>query len=159
MTIDADDFRQALSRFATGVCLVTVSDPDCGPLATTVNSFSSVSLEPPLVLWSVQNTSDHLQIYTECQHFGVSVLREEQGALSGHYAQRGGHDALEEHFTLGPLGEPQLIDALAHFSCSNFAVYPGGDHQIIVGEVIAFESIEAAPLVFFNGGYRALSGH
>ena len=159
MTIDADEFRQALSRFATGVCLVTVSDPDRGPLATTVNSFSSVSLEPPLVLWSVQNTSDHLQIYTECQHFGISVLREEQGTLSGHYAQRGGHDALEEHFTLGPLGEPQLIDALAHFSCSNFAVYPGGDHQIIVGEVIAFESIEAAPLVFFNGGYRALSGH
>ncbi|MCH1580737.1 MAG: flavin reductase family protein [Luminiphilus sp.] len=158
MTIDADEFRQALSRFVTGVCLVTVSDPDRGPLATTVNSFSSVSLEPALVLWSIQNSSDHLQTYTECHHFGISVLPEKQGALSGHYAQRGGHDALPEHFTFGSLGEPQLIDALAHFSCSNFAVYPGGDHQIIVGEVVAFESVEAAPLVFFNGGYRSLSG-
>ena len=60
MTIDAGDFRQALGRFATGVCLVTVEDPGLGPLATTVNSFSSVSLDPPLVLWSIQNSSDNL---------------------------------------------------------------------------------------------------
>ena len=82
MTMDTGDFRQALGQFATGVCLVTVDDPDLGPLATTVNSFSSVSLDPPLVLWSIQNSSDHLAVYTECQHFGISVLSSEQGALS-----------------------------------------------------------------------------
>ena len=157
MTMDTGDFRQALAQFATGVCLVTVDDPELGPLATTVNSFSSVSLDPPLVLWSIQSSSDHLTVYTECQHFGISVLSSEQGALSSQYAQRGGHGAQAEHFTTGPQGEPKLIDALAHFTCAAYAVHPGGDHQIIVGEVLRFESREAAPLIFFSGGYRALS--
>ena len=157
MTIDTGDFRQALGQFATGVCLVTVDDPELGPLATTVNSFSSVSLDPPLVLWSIQNSSDHLAVYTECQHFGISLLSSEQGALSSQYAQRRGHSAQAEHFTTGPQGEPKLIDALAHFTCAAYAVHPGGDHQIIVGEVLQFESREAAPLIFYSGGYRALS--
>ena len=157
MTMDMGDFRQALGQFATGVCLVTVDDPKLGPLATTVNSFSSVSLDPPLVLWSVQNSSDHLAVYTQCQHFGISVLSSEQGALSSQYAQHGGHGAQAEHFTAGPQGEPKLIDALAHFTCATYAVHPGGDHQIIVGKVVQFESREADPLIFFSGGYRALS--
>ena len=157
MTMDTGDFRQALGRFATGICLVTVNDPELGPLATTVNSFSSVSLDPPLVLWSIQSSSDHLTVYTECQHFGISVLSSEQGALSGQYAQRGGHSVQADHFTTGPQGEPKLIDALAHFTCAAYAVHPGGDHQIIVGEVLQFESRNAAPLIFYNGGYRALS--
>ena len=157
MTIDTGDFRQALGQFATGVCLVTLDDPDLGPLATTVNSFSSVSLDPPLVLWSIQNSSDHLAVYTECQHFGISVLSSEQGALSSQYAQRGGHSVQAEHFATGPQGEPKLIDALAHFTCAAYAVHPGGDHQIIVGEVLQFESREADPLIFYSGGYRALS--
>ena len=155
--MDTGDFRQALGQFATGVCLVTVTDPDLGPLATTVNSFSSVSLDPPLVLWSIQNSSDHLAVYTECPHFGISVLSSEQGALSGQYAQRGGHSAQAERFTTGSQGEPKLIDALAHFTCAAYAVHPGGDHQIIVGEVLQFESREADPLIFYSGGYRALS--
>ena len=157
MTMDAGEFRQALGRFATGICLVTVEDPELGPLATTVNSFSSVSLDPPLVLWSIQNSSDHLAVYTECQHFGISVLSSEQGALSSQYAQRGGHSVQVEHFTAGPQGEPKLRDALAHFTCAAYAVHPGGDHQIIVGEVLQFESRDAAPLIFFSGCYRALS--
>ena len=157
MTMDAGDFRQALGQFATGVCLVTVDDSELGPLATTVNSFSSVSLDPPLVLWSIQNSSDHLAVYTECQHFGISVLSSKQGALSSQYAQRGGHSAQAAHFATGPQGEPKLTDALAHFTCAAFAVHPGGDHQIIVGEVLQFESREAAPLIFYGGGYRALS--
>ena len=157
MTMDTGDFRQALGQFATGVCLVTVDDPELGPLATTVNSFSSVSLNPPLVLWSIQNSSDHLAVYTECQYFGISVLSSEQGALSSQYAQRGGHSVQAEHFTTGPQGEPKLIGALAHFTCAVYAVHPGGDHQIIVGEVLQFESREAAPLIFYSGGYRALS--
>ena len=157
MTMDTGNFRQALGRFATGVCLVTVNDPELGPLATNVNSFSSVSLDPPLVLWSIQNSSDHLAVYTECQHFGISVLCSEQGALSSQYAQRGGHSAQAEHFTTGPQDEPRLVDALAHFTCATYAVHPGGDHQIIVGEVLQFESAEADPLIFYSGGYRALS--
>ena len=157
MNMDTGDFRQALGQFATGVCLVTLDDPELGPLATTVNSFSSVSLDPPLVLWSIQNSSDHLAVYTECQHFGISVLSSEQGALSSQYAQRGGHSVQAEHFATGPQGEPKLIDALAHFTCAAYAVHPGGDHQIIVGEVLQFESREAAPLIFYSGGYRALS--
>ncbi len=84
-------------------------------------------------------------------------MSSEQGALSGQYAQRGGHRAQAEHFTAGSQGEPKLIDALAHFTCAAYAVHPGGDHQIIVGEVLQFESREADPLIFYSGGYRALS--
>ncbi len=157
MSKDSGDFRQALGRFATGVCLVTVNDPELGPLATTVNSFSSVSLDPPLVLWSIQSSSDHLGVYTDCEHFGISVLTANQATLSGHYAERGGHNALPEHFVAGSAGEPKLIDSLAHFCCATHAVHPGGDHQIIVGEVLGFESMEADPLVFYSGGYRSLS--
>ncbi|MDG2460328.1 MAG: flavin reductase family protein [Luminiphilus sp.] len=157
MSKDSADFRQALGRFATGVCLVTVNDLELGPLATTVNSFSSVSLDPPLVLWSIQTSSDHLGVYTGCAHFGISVLSADQAALSGHYAERSGHNALPEHFITGSAGEPKLIDALAHFCCATHAVHPGGDHKIIVGEVLGFEAIEAAPLVFYSGGYRSLS--
>ena len=109
------------------------------------------------MLWSIQNSSDHLAVYTECQHFGISVLSSEQGAVSSQYAQRGGHGAQAEHFTAGPKGEPKLIDALAHFTCAAYAVHPGGDHHIIVGEVLQFESAEADPLIFYSGGYRALS--
>ena len=155
--MDSVAFRQALGQFATGVCVVNVNDPELGALAMTVNSFSSVSLDPPLVLWSIQNSSDHFSVYTECEHFGISVLGANQSQLSGHYAQRGGHQALSEHFGIGPTGEPQLIDALAHFTCATRAVHPGGDHHIIVGEVQAFESAEAKPLIFFAGGYKALS--
>ena len=136
---------------------MTVDDSELGPLATTVNSFSSVSLDPRLVLWSIQSSSDHLAVYTECQHFGISVLSSEQGGVSSQYAQRGGHGAQAEHFTTGPQGEPKLIDALAHFTCAVYAVHPGGDHHIIVGEVLQFESVEADPLIFYSGGYRALS--
>lgn len=155
--MDSSHFRQALGSFATGVCLVTVIDETLGPLAMTVNSFSSVSLEPALVLWSIQNTSDHLQVYTECPHFGISILGQEQAALSTHYAQRGGHAALEEHFVEGPFGEPQLIGAHVHFSCATHAVHPGGDHQIILGEVRDMTTQDASPLIFYGGGYRALS--
>ena len=157
MTMDTGNFRQALGRFATGVCLVTVNDPELGPLATTVNSFSSVSLDPPLVLWSIQNCSDHLAVYTECEHFGISVLSASQEALSGRYAKRGGHNLQAEQFTTGSQGEPRLVDALAHFSCAPYAVHPGGDHQIIVGEVLQFELGKGEPLIFSSGAYRVLS--
>ena len=155
--MDSGAFRQALGQFATGVCVVTANDANLGPIATTVNSFSSVSLDPALVLWSIQNASDHFSVYTECEHFGISVLNAGQADISGHYAKRGEHQVLTEHFGTGPSGEPQLLNALAHFSCATHAVHLGGDHHIIVGEVLGFECGEAEPLVFFAGGYRGLS--
>ena len=155
--MDSVSFRQALGYFATGVCVVTVNHANLGPIATTVNSFSSVSLDPALVLWSIQNASDHFRVYTQCEHFGISVLSADQAQISGHYAKRGEHQALTEHFVTGASGEPQLLHALAHFSCVTHTVHPGGDHHIIVGEVQAFESAEAEPLIFFAGGYRGVS--
>ena len=155
--MDSVAFRQALGQFATGVCVVTVNDVNLGPLATTVNSFSSVSLDPALVLWSIQNASDQFSVYTQCEHFGISVLSADQSQISGHYAQRGEHQALTEHLGTGPSGEPKLLNALAHFSCVTRAVHPGGDHHIIVGEVLALDSAEAEPLIFFAGEYRGLS--
>ena len=85
--MDSVAFRQALGQFATGVCVVTVNDANLGPIATTVNSFSSVSLDPALVLWSIQNASDHFSVYTECEQFGISVLNADQADISGRPVQ------------------------------------------------------------------------
>lgn len=149
-------FRAALGKFATGVGLATVVDPDLGPLAMTINSFSSVSLQPPLVLWSIQLSSDHVQIYTESPRFGISLLSADQVEASERYARRGGHQIVAEHFEAGPHGEPRLRGAIAHFSCSLHDVFPGGDHHIIVGEVTEFSATDAEPLLFVSGGYRRL---
>lgn len=149
-------FRAALGKFATGVGFATVVDPELGPLAMTINSFSSVSLKPPLVLWSIQVTSDHLRVYTESPSFGISLLSADQVALSDRYAQRGGHLASAEHFEEGALGEPRLRGAIAHFSCALHDVFPGGDHRIIVGEVTEFSVSDGQPLLFLSGAYRRL---
>lgn len=156
--MDSRDFRDALGQFTTGVCLVSVADADAGNLAMTVNSFASVSLEPPLVLWSIQNIAEYYAAFTGCERFGISVLSKSQESLSNRYARRDGHAIDPTHFTLDDHGVPLLRDALATFSCRRWDLYQGGDHQIIVGEVMAFASTKGEPLIFSSGRYTALLG-
>jgi len=155
--MDGKAFRQALGRFSTGVCLITVNDEVSGSLALTANSFSSVSLDPPLVLWSIQNNSECFREYTENEHFAFSVLASDHASLSGKYARRGEHAIDPEEFQDNAQGVPVLRGAIAHFNCRLFALHESGDHHIVVGEVIDFDVSEGAPLLFSNGQYDELA--
>ena len=157
MSIDGRELRNALGRFATGVCLITLETGDGDALALTANSFSSVSLDPPLVLWNLQNNSDVFEHYAREQYFAINILADNQQSLSDSYARKGEHNLHPDHFRRGVKGSPVINGALASFECELEATHEGGDHLIIVGRVL--EMTEAAggdPLLFFGGAYRAL---
>ncbi len=158
MEIDGRELRNALGQFTTGVCLITAVTDDGDALALTVNSFSSVSLDPPLVLWNLQNNSEVFSVFAGAKQFAINVLAGNQQELSSRYARRGDHRLDPGQFTIGEHGAPLVNDALASFECSLEATHPGGDHVIIVGRVAAVhQRSEGEPLVFFSGAYRALA--
>jgi flavin reductase (DIM6/NTAB) family NADH-FMN oxidoreductase RutF len=156
MEQDARALRNALGRFATGVCLVTTIAEDGSARALTINSFASVSLDPPLVLWSLQNDSEVYPLYAQAQRFAICVLSEEQTPLSVQYATKNGHAMTDAHYYAGVQGVPLIHDALATFECELETTHVGGDHLIIVGRVLSFAHGDGAPLVFFGGSYREL---
>ncbi|HUS23840.1 MAG TPA: flavin reductase family protein [Candidatus Binatia bacterium] len=147
------EFRRALGSFATGVTIITTRAPDGAPLGLTVNSFNSVSLSPPLVLWSLANNALSLPVFKGAAHWAVHVLAADQDELSQRFARRGenkfGGLALEQ----GAGGVPLLTGCTARFQCRNAFQYDGGDHVIFVGEVLAFDGSDAPPLVFHGGRY------
>jgi len=123
----------------------------------TANSFSSVSLEPPLVLWCLQNGSDIYDTFAGPQSFAINVLASDQLELSNLYAKKGDHLMAPEHYRLGVNGAPVVRDALVSFECDLHATHEGGDHLIIVGSVQNLESRPTGdPLLFYSGGYREL---
>lgn len=150
---DSKAFRQALGSFATGVTIITTRGADGEPLGLTVNSFNSVSLDPPLVLWSLAESALSLPIFREAEYWAVHVLSSEQAELSTLFAKRGEDkfSGLELEEGLG--GIPLLTGCSARFQCKTAFQYEGGDHVIFVGEVEAFDQTEAAPLVFHGGRY------
>ncbi len=157
MSIDGRELRNALGRFATGVCLITLETAEGDSLALTANSFSSVSLDPPLVLWSLQNNSDVFEHYASSRYFAINVLAADQQPLSDSYARKGQHELEPSHFTPGVKGSPVIGGALVSFECELAATHEGGDHLIIVGKVIEMSAREEGnPLLFFGGGYREL---
>ena len=158
MNIDGREFRDALGRFATGVCLITTVNEDQEALAMTANSFSSVSLDPPLVLWSLQNNSDVYDVFARPRYFAINVLASEQEGLSNQYARKGQHGLDAAHYRAGKYGAPIVRDALVSFECELYATHEGGDHLIIVGRVHDMHSRpDGAPLLFYGGAYRELA--
>ncbi|MEE4109648.1 MAG: flavin reductase family protein [Halieaceae bacterium] len=158
MSFSSLDLRNALGRFTTGVCLVTVTDPAGQAHAVTVNSFASVSLDPPLVLWSIQKDSDVYRLFAEAPQFAIGVLSSAQEAHSTRYSQKDGHALDPAHFTLGENGAPLIREALVNFECSLERSMEGGDHTILLGRVTRLVAAEAEslPLLFFGGNYREL---
>ncbi len=145
------DFRTALGRFATGVTLIT-ADSDIGPLGITANSFASLSLDPPLILWSPARASRRFAAFAEAQHFAVHVLRDDQIGLARAFTHHGtAFDGLDWH--LSPERVPLFDDVLARFECRRVATHDGGDHVIVVGEVTGALFGEGDPLIFSGGGY------
>ncbi len=155
--LDPQRFRGALGLFATGVTIVTASHPQAGLIGLTANSFASVSLDPPLVLFSVANTARSLQAFLEAPGFVVNVLRRDQRALASRFAKSGTNKWEGVSHVPGRFGAPILPDTMAAFDCLHHAHHEGGDHRIIVGRVVAMEhNVEGEPLLFFGGKYRAL---
>ena len=158
MTHDARQFRNALGCFTTGVCIVTAKCPQSGPIGLTINSFASVSLDPPLILWSLDRGSDTLSIFEAASHFCINVLSDEAIILSNRLAQKANHSILEEIARHGLGDVPILQGVLAHFECEVTAKHDGGDHIIFVGRVEKFSYDERGkPLVYYRGRYRGLA--
>lgn len=152
-SFDARNFRRALGSFATGVTIITTRSADDTPVGLTVSSFNSVSLEPPLVLWSLANTSRSLEAFRKADHWAVHVLATHQEALSGRFARAGEDKFAGIVLDQGVGRVPLLPDCTARFQCRNAFQYEGGDHVIFVGEVLSYDFTETAPLVFHGGSY------
>jgi flavin reductase (DIM6/NTAB) family NADH-FMN oxidoreductase RutF len=149
-------FRDALGRFATGVTVVTCEGD--GPLGITANSFTSVSLDPPLVLWSPARSSRRFNAFVEAEHFAVHVMGEEQADIALGFAMEG--DAFDGlSVARNEEGVPIIHGCLARFECRTHARHDGGDHEIVVGAVLRASSSGGAPLIFAGGSYgRFTSG-
>lgn len=157
MSIESRELRNLLGRFTTGVCVVTAISPEGQALGMTANSFASVSLEPPLVLWSLQNNSEVYDTFAAPRHYAINILTAEQLGLSNQYARQGDHILNPAHYRLGRYGAPIIRDALVSFECELHATHEGGDHLIIVGRVR--DTVARAvgqPLLFYCGAYREL---
>lgn len=148
------EFRDALGRFVTGVTVVTTRAAT-GPLGMTVNSFASVSLDPPLVLWSPARKSSRFPAFEAAPYFAIHILSSGQRDLAEHFARIGDMPeglAFEE----GPGGIPLLSGAVARFECRHAAGHDGGDHLIVVGEVLRLVTTDLPPLLFDRGAFRDL---
>ncbi|GAB3381355.1 flavin reductase family protein [Spongiibacter taiwanensis] len=157
MNLDQRQLRNALGQFATGVCVVTANAAELGPFGMTVNSFSSVSLDPPLVLWSLRNDSECFEAFRQTRFYAINVLRNDQQQLSNQYASPVNHRLSPEHFSIGKTGSPVLRGVLCTFECEIWQRYDGGDHTILVGKVLESQSNPTGkPLVFHGGLYREL---
>lgn len=159
MSFDSRRFRDALGCFPTGVAIVTTSDANGKPVGLTCNSFSSVSLEPPLVLWSLRTTSKSVATFQNAGAFVINVLAEDQNILSNRFASSSIVNKFEGvSVSSGLHGIPIINACLASFECTTFAQYDAGDHVIFIGRVERFEHAgRADPLVFYRGMYMMLA--
>jgi flavin reductase (DIM6/NTAB) family NADH-FMN oxidoreductase RutF len=159
MNFDARTFRNALGSFATGVTVVTSLGPEGEPLGFTANSFNSVSLDPPLVLFSLDRGAYSLKAFEAAGVFAINVLSETQEALSVAFARpREGDKWQGVRFESWGTGSPILLDALASFDCETTSTHDGGDHVIFVGRVLRLRIAEhGRPLLYFRGAYRQIA--
>ena len=150
-SFSAQQFRTALGMFATGVTIVTARTPD-GMIGLTANSFNSVSLDPPLVLWSLARAAGSLAAFSTGSHYAVNILATGQKGLAERFALRGGNRWESLAFSDGVGGAPLLDGAAATFECFNRSRYEEGDHVIFVGEVERCSWQQGASPLLFHGG-------
>lgn len=157
--LDVREFRNALSAFPTGVCVITTRRPDGKREGLTASSFNTVSLAPPMVLWSLTRSSPSADAFRNCEYFAINVLAETHQALSSHFARRceDKFQGFADHFTEGLGGVPVLRDAVASFECRNSFQNYGGDHIVFIGGVQRYQTSDRPPLVFHRGRYAQLA--
>jgi 3-hydroxy-9,10-secoandrosta-1,3,5(10)-triene-9,17-dione monooxygenase reductase component len=151
--VDPAELRRALGSFVTGVTIVTTRQASDEPVGLTVNSFNSVSLSPPLVLWSLARSAISFETFMTSAHFVVNVLAADQIELSERFAKSGGDKFAGVRYREGMGGLPLLEGAAAHFTCRSAYRHGAGDHVIIIGEVLAHKHSEREPLVYARGRY------
>lgn len=148
------DFRRTLGQFPTGVTVITTRDDQNRPVGMTASSFNSVSQEPPLILWSIDKSALSAKIFSQAKHFAVNILGKHQIDTANHFARRGVDKFADISLTEGRDGCPILKDVAACLECKTWSVYEGGDHLIIVGEVLDFHCHDhVVPLVFAQSSY------
>lgn len=147
--VDSRKLRDAFGKFATGVTIITCDSSD-GPICIAANSFSSLSLDPALVMWAVDVKSRRYAYFAEARHFAIHVMAREQQTLMEKAAQNGSFLKEMPH-GLNMEGVPLIDGCLARFECKTSACHPAGDHMIVVGEVLRAEMREGEPLVFSAG--------
>jgi flavin reductase (DIM6/NTAB) family NADH-FMN oxidoreductase RutF len=154
--IASEEFRRACGRFATGIAVATVLDALGRPHGLTVNSFSSVSLEPPLVLICVGRNVTVADAFRAAEFFGINVLAADQREISDRFARKGLDRFANIPWRRGKTGSPLLAGVLASLECAVHQRIPSGDHEILVGEVVQAHVSEGSPLLFYASGYREL---
>lgn len=159
--LDTTEFRRLMSLFTTGVCVVAVNGDDGAISAMTVNSFVSVSLDPMLVCWSLQNASSQFDLYAGAPRFAVSILGASQAGLAARYASRGDSQLIESDFVRSEQGLPVIAGAIGYLDCSRWSTYEAGDHTMIFGEVLGLsddrpDEQQAQPLTFFDGQFSRI---
>ena len=152
--IETRALRDALGQFATGVCVITTTDAADAPVGMTVNSFSSISLDPPLVGWCVGRDSSCFEAFVGARPFNIHILAADQGALSQDFALRGADPFGTVAWTRDARGVPVLTACPARFYCTPREHVDAGDHVLIIAAVNEFEVAEQEPLVFYRGRYR-----
>jgi flavin reductase ActVB len=157
MSVSREEYRKVVSHFATGVTIVTTHNAQGQPYGLTVNAFTSVSLDPLLVLVCLSNHLSGLEAFEESNRFGVNLLAVDQKDLSNHFATPG-TDRSQGPYVNGQTGIPVLEGVIARLECDVTERYPGGDHTIMIGEVQRAEIVNAEkePLLYYGGGYREL---
>lgn len=158
MPIEESEFRRILGHWATGVAIATARGPDGAPCGLTANAFSSLSLDPPLVLVCVERSADTHDCIRAAGTFAINILDESAERL----ARRFGMDEMTDKFEgvayrVGTTGAPLLENALAWMECRLHAEHPGGDHTIFIGEVVGGDARVAVPLLYYRSGYGGLA--
>jgi flavin reductase (DIM6/NTAB) family NADH-FMN oxidoreductase RutF len=149
-------YRRACAQFATGIAVVTVADANGEPHGLTVNSFTSVSLDPPLVLVSIDLRNSILGHFDVASFFAINVLAEGQAALSQHFSTVSRNRFEGVPWTMSPTRVPLIEGVLAHLECAVVRKLEVGDHTVLIGEVSHAAYAEGRPLIYFNSGYRCL---
>lgn len=151
-------FRDALAQFATGVTIITARAPH-GFVGFTANSFNSVSLDPPLVIWSLARRSRSLTAFEGAEHYAVNVLASDQVHLARRFSRPHTDRFAGVAFRLGEAGAPLIEGGAAWLECQHHALHPAGDHMLFIGEVLGCAYRRVAPLVWHGGRYRVNDAH
>lgn len=157
LRVTSEEFRRACGRFATGVTIATVLDPAGEPHGLTVNSFTSVSLEPPLISICIGYAVGTIEPFRKVNFFGINVLTDRQQTLSERFAMRGQDRFDGLLWEQGTTGVPLLPGSLAQIECAVYRRIPLGDHEMFVGEMLRAQVMEGTPLLYFASEYRKLN--